>query len=274
MYQFTDDCKIGIPQIDDEHRYLFELVNQAFDILHSPDADHILSAKELLHKLYDYAATHFAHEETYMESIHDPELPRQKKEHEAFAKKVSEQLSSGELTDTSLNDLLVFLTKWLYRHILSSDMMIGKLSASEAANKSAYQFTDQYLTGIDLIDEEHKQLFSIIADIERLIHNDLLHDKYDEIMHILGELRIYTEKHFGDEENYMEQISFPGLEMQKHAHAAFIEKLVEVDLSDLDEMDDNQQEYLDSLLDFLAGWLVNHILRMDKQIGAFQNKTM
>ena len=32
-------------------------------------------------------------------------------------------------------------------------------------------------------------------------------------------------------------------------------------------MDENQQEYLQDVLDFLAKWLVNHILNMDKQIG-------
>ena len=38
--------------------------------------------------LVDYAAEHFAHEEAYMESINDPELMRQKKEHTDFANKV------------------------------------------------------------------------------------------------------------------------------------------------------------------------------------------
>ena len=29
MYQFTEDCMIGIPQIDEEHRQLFQMINEA-----------------------------------------------------------------------------------------------------------------------------------------------------------------------------------------------------------------------------------------------------
>lgn len=30
MFAFTDDCKIGIEKIDEEHRYLFEILNSAY----------------------------------------------------------------------------------------------------------------------------------------------------------------------------------------------------------------------------------------------------
>ena len=38
------------------------------------------------------------------------------------------------------------------------------------------------------------------------------------------------------------------------------------DLDKLEEIDDNQQEYLHELIEFLGGWLINHILKMDTQI--------
>ena len=78
--------------------------------------------------------------------------------------------------------------------------------------------------------------------------------------------------HFADEESFMETISYPDLEAQKRAHSAFVEKLVDIDLFDLDAMDDNQQAYLESLIEFLSGWLTNHILNMDKRIAEFQAK--
>jgi hemerythrin len=97
-----------------------------------------------------------------------------------------------------------------------------------------------------------------------LINDELLHDKYDKIVDILGELKEYTVKHFSDEEAYMEEIHYSGLDAQKLAHTAFVDKLNEIDL---DQVDDNQQEYLNGLIDFLLGWLVNHILKMDKKIS-------
>ena len=65
----------------------------------------------------------------------------------------------------------------------------------------------------------------------------------------------------------MEQIHYSGLDAQRRAHNAFIEKLVDIDFAELENIDDNQQEYLQGILDFLAKWLINHILKMDKQIG-------
>ena len=55
-----------------------------------------------------------------------------------------------------------------------------------------------------LVDREHRKLFEIIGEVNALIHNDLLHDKYDEIVRLLDELREYTKFHFEDEEAYMQ----------------------------------------------------------------------
>ena len=85
-------------------------------------------------------------------------------------------------------------------------------------------------------------------------------------MRLLNELREYTKFHFEDEEAYMEQIKSPQLEAQKRAHTAFVDKLMSIDIDKLDEIDDNQQEYLHELIEFLGGWLINHILKMDTRI--------
>ena len=148
--------------------------------------------------------------------------------------------------------------------------MIGKLAplqkeAEESDNPFA--FTAKYHTGIPLIDEEHAKLFAIIRDANDLIHAEFLYDKYDEIIHIIDALKDYTIFHFHDEEAYMEQIHYSGLDAQKRAHSVFIERLEEIDLSRLEEIDANQQGYLIELIDFLLGWLTNHILKMDKAIS-------
>lgn len=274
MYKFTDDCLIGIEEIDNEHRRLFHMINEAID-LSKENMDVSAITKNLLPGLKDYAATHFSHEEAYMERIHDPELPIQKKEHEDFTKTVNSfslDTSSPEATKKSFDELLTYLVRWLYRHILSSDIMIGKMSSISANEEDPFAFTEKYHTGIDLVDNEHRRLFEIIHDTNDLIHAELLHDKYDEIMHLLAELKDYTEIHFHDEEALMERIQYPELDAQKRAHTAFVERLVEIDLTELDDMDDNQQEYLIDLIQFLAGWLINHILGSDKKIGEYMRE--
>ena len=44
---------------------------------------------------------------------------------------------------------------------------------------------------------------------------------------------------------------------------------VHIDMNELDAIDDNQQDYLIRLIDFLLTWLSNHILKADKQIGKY-----
>ena len=61
----------------------------------------------------------------------------------------------------------------------------------------------------------------------------------------------------------MTSIGYDGLEAQKRAHDAFIQKLENIDLSEIDK---SPQESLQQLLEFLLGWLVNHILYTDKKI--------
>ncbi len=266
MYEFTDDCLIHIEEIDNEHRHLFSLLNESIAIV-ADSADVTAVSKNLVSKLKDYAINHFAHEEAYMESIHDPELRLQKREHAAFAEKINSfrlDTTSPEAAKDSLNELLKYLVRWLYRHILSSDMMIGKMETNDP-----FAFTDRFKTGIALVDDEHRTLFEIIKETNDLICAELLHDKYDKIMELLEKLRDYTEFHFHDEETLMERIGYPELEAQKRAHAVFIERLVDIDLDTLDSIDNDQQAYLLDLINFLIGWLSNHILGSDKKIGEY-----
>jgi hemerythrin len=263
MYQFTEDCKIGIQEIDEEHAKLFDLINQTMDEVKKGGASYA-AAKELLAQLKEYALTHFSHEESYMEKIHDKELERQKKEHTLFKEKI-DSYQLGELSEKDgekvMEELLAFVAKWLYHHIIGSDTMIGKFT--EEPTEDAFAFTDAYRTGIEMVDEEHKRLFEIIKETNDLIHAEMMHDKYDAIIHIIGQLKDYTVMHFSDEEKYMESIGYEGLKLQHIAHTAFVDRLNEIDLN---EMDDNQKEYLDDLIAFLLEWLINHIQKMDKKI--------
>lgn len=268
MYRFTEDCLIGIDQIDEEHRHLFELINDVMELLHNnavTDKYHQLN--ELLDNLKEYADTHFKHEEAYMESIKDPELAMQKEQHQEFCEKIDaldiKSKDSEEEQQETLEEMMLYLTKWLYHHILGSDIMIGKLQPLKEEDDLCV-FSEKYFTGIELIDEEHRKLFEIIAEANSLIKEEFLHDKFDEIVGILEQLKDYTKEHFKDEEKYMESIGYSRLDVQKRAHEAFVEKLTEINL---DEVDDNQQQYLEELMDFLLGWLINHILKEDKKIG-------
>ena len=270
MFQFTDDCLIGIEQIDEEHKKLFTLLNNAGTLLANDFSnDRYQELKEIIEELDRYADQHFTHEEAYMVQIRDPEIIRQRAQHSYFREKIRdfEFTNINDIADQQivLTELVNFLAKWLYRHILGSDVLIGKLPPLEEwmVRENPCEFTDEYLVGIELIDDEHKELFRIVEQANQLVKAYEEASGYDKIIDILNNLKEYTKEHFADEEEYMESIHYEGLEAQKRAHDAFIEKLENIDLSEIDE---NPQESLQHLLEFLLGWLVNHILHTDKKI--------
>ena len=270
MIQFTQDCLLGVEQIDEEHRYLFELLARGDYLLGNEyGKDLYEDIKELLGELENYADQHFAHEEAYMKEIRDPELILQRTQHMAFRETVTEflmkNIDDDEGQRETLEELLNFMAKWLYHHILSSDTMIGKLPPLEEwmLKENPCEFSEEYLVGIEMIDREHKKLFALVERANHLVKEWTEGDSYDEIVDILGELKDYTEVHFTDEESYMRKINYEGYEAQKRAHAAFVSRLEEFDL---DKIEENPREYLTSLIEFLLGWLINHILHADKKI--------
>lgn len=271
-FEFTQDCITGIETIDDEHRNLFALLSKAYNMACTDyHRDYYQELKNILEELDFYAETHFAHEEEYMVQIRDPELIRQRSQHAFFRDKVREyefvNIDNEEEQQRVLTELVRFLAKWLYRHILSSDILIGKLPPLEEwmVRENPCEFTDEYLTGIELVDAEHKELFRIVDKANQLVKNFDSLSGYDSIMQILNELKEYTKEHFADEEEYMEGIQYEGLSAQKRAHEAFVDKLENISL---DQIDANPQENLQELLEFLLGWLINHILYTDKKIPA------
>ena len=127
-----------------------------------------------------------------------------------------------------------------------------------------YEMKDEYLTGIELIDNEHRKLFEITEEAYQLLKNEFITDKYDRIIKILEDLREYTKQHFAHEEAYMESINYKKIFTQKIQHKEFIEKL---DSLNLEQIDENQEQAIKDIIVFLGNWLVNHILYNDKLIG-------
>ena len=111
MFTFTKDCMTGITEIDEEHRKLFELIASTDAALKETE-NPVEHALLLINELKQYAITHFAHEESYMERIHDPELSHQKKEHAAFIEKVN-SYSFDSINDDTARGIILELLEYL-----------------------------------------------------------------------------------------------------------------------------------------------------------------
>ncbi len=127
-----------------------------------------------------------------------------------------------------------------------------------------YELKDEYLVGIEAIDNEQKVLFAIPDEIYELCIYEFVPDKYDNIAALVQRLKDYAEMHLSNEEAYMESIQYKRMFTQKVQHDNFRRKLSEMDL---DVIDENQEEAIKDLLKFVTDWLVEHIMETDKRIA-------
>lgn len=128
-----------------------------------------------------------------------------------------------------------------------------------------YEMKDEYLTGIEEIDTQHRKLFEIAEELYQLSKEEFIVDKYDHINKSLQELKDYTNFHFDSEEAYMESIGYKRMFTQKVQHEGLRKQIEEWDLEQIDE--ENQEETIREILHIVTDWLVNHILEQDKLIG-------
>jgi hemerythrin len=106
----------------------------------------------------------------------------------------------------------------------------------------------------------------------------LSYDNYDRIVEILGELREYTVEHFKLEEQMMkgqlaaikndEELALFWAYFRNHKkeHSNFIDKVNSILDKDIDSQ---QHEVSVSLTEFLMGWLVNHIMKVDMELPKY-----
>ncbi len=126
-----------------------------------------------------------------------------------------------------------------------------------------YEMKPEYYTGIEMIDQEHARLFELAQETHDLLYNDFLQDKSDSLLHLISELINYTRTHFSHEEEYQKSIGYAELKQHAAQHRAFEERLMAVDLDALENDFERQNDAVESLLNFLVTWLVNHILEVD-----------
>ena len=127
-----------------------------------------------------------------------------------------------------------------------------------------YKMKEEYKIGVEYIDEQHNKLFELANQAYLVLKDDYSLDKYDKIVNIVEELAEYAVFHFKSEEEYMESINYKGLAAQRIEHEKFVKTIDETDLRHIDE---NQDEGLRKILNFLNDWLTEHILKSDKLIG-------
>ena len=115
------------------------------------------------------------------------------------------------------------------------------------------QWIEEYNTGIDEIDAQHKQLVGYINELHDVIKSG---SEKKALAGVLSKLIDYTEYHFSFEEGLLDNLDYAGLPAHRERHQEFIE-LIEGLVEDLDH---GKSNIGDMLMTFLRNWLSKHIL--------------
>lgn len=120
---WSDDYKIGVGQIDEEHERLFGVYQTFIESLKNGGG--VEAIKDALIILDEYISYHFTNEEELMISVDFPELFAHKLEHLDFQVAVT-RFKNSVLSGEDINqDFVNFFGHWLVAHITIMDKKIG-----------------------------------------------------------------------------------------------------------------------------------------------------
>jgi len=131
---------------------------------------------------------------------------------------------------------------------------------------NALEWNSSFATHVSRFDNEHKTLFTMVNEL-----HDAMQQKRSRsaVGSVLNRLIDYTAKHFAGEEEAMTRTSYADFAAHKREH----EKLVDQALALKAKFDAGETLPAQGVIDFLQGWLVNHIKGVDQKYGPHLNKS-
>jgi hemerythrin len=123
---WTSALTMGVPELDERHRELFERVDLLLDAMLKQDRS---EAGRLLEFMRQYTKTHFSGEEQLMASLSYPSAALHAAEHRRFAaamRELDEAYSSSGATAELVLKLEREVVGWLHDHVYSTDVALGR----------------------------------------------------------------------------------------------------------------------------------------------------
>ena len=120
LFNWSDDYSVGIKEIDEQHKKLFEIINKLHAAMKEAKSKAILG--KVIEEMISYTEFHFSTEEILLQNCRYPDFSQHKLKHEQFTKKVKE-FEKKYLKGSALlsQEIVEFLRDWLVNHIKQSD---------------------------------------------------------------------------------------------------------------------------------------------------------
>lgn len=136
--EWTDACRIGVAELDQQHRRLLELLNELHGASELSNClatlASVLNEFEVVERgvaeLATFASRHFESEERYMVRHAYPETERHRREHRLFIEKA--RLFQSEAVQRKRRvypEIAAFCRDWWWAHVEAADKRLGAFLA-------------------------------------------------------------------------------------------------------------------------------------------------
>lgn len=131
----------------------------------------------------------------------------------------------------------------------------------------AFQWTEELATGVEIVDRQHKEIFSRYNTYLAACRNGTGRAK---LLELLDFLTSYVEEHFAEEESLMTENDYP----DRDSHVGQHRQLTETVRTFRDQVNRQGVSVSDvtEINQMLFNWLLKHIKKSDAELGSYLNQ--
>ncbi len=129
------------------------------------------------------------------------------------------------------------------------------------------EWTEDLAVGVATIDTQHQELFKRINNLVAAIKQHRCKEEIDSTISFLAD---YARFHFSEEEQRMRDARYDGLEDHREQHRHYLASIEELkQQASLPRVQGASYELSVTVNQVVVDWIVDHIMKTDKKLGAF-----
>jgi len=131
-------------------------------------------------------------------------------------------------------------------------------------NPDMVVWDEKYATGIQLIDNQHKELFSLTNELFHacLSGEKMLKQVFKETME---RMVAYVHFHFGAEQELLQRVKYPDYPEHKKQHDTLVREILE----SVKEYNEGKKMVPNQFVRTLRDWILSHIAHYDKLYASY-----